>query len=94
MVLRNTIDAAVRSSRPEGAIEVRVTRIGDDGEVAVCCEPEPWNIECEDAGEPTFDDMNVSRYVTRMIVEAHLGTVTEQSDGRETSVRIRIPAIS
>jgi hypothetical protein len=93
MVLRNTIDAAVRSSRPHCPIDVRVTRVGDDAEVAVSYDPEPWNVEREDAAEPTFDDMNVSRYVTRMIVEAHLGTVTEQSDDRETTVRIRIPAI-
>jgi hypothetical protein len=36
--------------------------------------------------------MGVGRYVTTVIVEAHGGRLTEQTDGDVTTIRIRFPA--
>jgi hypothetical protein len=64
----------------------------DNAEIAISYQPHPSNAD-EDVEEPTFDDTTVRRYVTTMIVEAHLGTITEQSADGDTTLRIRIPAI-
>jgi signal transduction histidine kinase len=93
IVLRNTIHSACRSSRPDGPITVWLNRTaGDNAEIAISYQPRPSNID-EDPEEPSFDDVAVSRYVTTMIVEAHLGTLTERSEEGDTTLRIRIPAI-
>ena len=93
IVLRNTIDGACRSSRADGPITVWLrTMTNDNAEIAISYQPHPSNAD-EDVEEPTFDDTTVRRYVTTMIVEAHLGTITEQSADGDTTLRIRIPAI-
>jgi signal transduction histidine kinase len=93
IVLRNTIHSACRSSRADDPITVWLNRTaGDHAEIAISYQPHPSNID-EDAEEPSFDDVAVSRYVTTMIVEAHLGTLTERSEDGDTTLRIRIPAI-
>jgi signal transduction histidine kinase len=93
IVLRNTINSACRSSRDGSAIVVSLRRItGDRAEIAVSYQARPSHID-EDAEEPSFDDQTVSRYVTGMILQAHLGALTEESEKGDTTVRIRIPAI-
>jgi hypothetical protein len=66
--------------------------MGDCAEIAISYQPHPSNIDERDFDEPSFDDMAVSRYVTTTIIEAHLGTITEQSAEGDANVRIRIPA--
>jgi signal transduction histidine kinase len=93
IALRNTINSACRSARDGSAIVVSLRRItGDSAELAVSYQARPSHID-EDAEEPSFDDVAVSRYVTGMILQAHLGTLAEESDNGETTLRIRIPAI-
>jgi signal transduction histidine kinase len=57
--------------------------------------PSP-SVEGGDAphSDTDLDDMGVGRYVTEMVVEAHGGTLIEQADGGDATVRIRLPAMS
>ena len=95
MVIRNTIYGAARSSRAGGPVTVRLDRSGDDAEIGVSYHPYLSSDENGDAREPLtdFDDIGVSRYVTTQIVEAHGGTLIEQTDGDGTTVRIRLPVL-
>jgi nitrogen-specific signal transduction histidine kinase len=94
MVLRNAIDGATRASRPGGPVTIQLARSGDDAEVAISYQPQSSNGEAGDQcpNATDFDDMGVARYVTKVIVEAHGGTLTEQADGDVTTIRIRFPA--
>jgi len=93
IVLRNTINSACRTSRDGSAIVVSLRRLtGDSAEIAISYQARPLHID-EDAEEPSFDDVAVSRYVTGMILQAHLGTLAEESEDGETTLRIRVPAI-
>lgn len=93
IVLRNTIQAACRAARAGAPIAVSLHgTMGDCAEIAISYQPHPSNIDDRDFDEPSVDDMAVSRYVTKTIIEAHLGTITEQSAEREETLRIRIPA--
>ncbi len=102
MVLRNAIDGATRASRPGGPVTIRLARSGDDAEVAISYQPQLSQPQLSngEAGDQCphatdFDDMGVSRYVTTVIVEAHGGRLTEQTDDDVTTIttiRIRFPA--
>ncbi len=90
MVIRNTIHGATRSARPGGPVTVWVDCAGHDAEIGVSYQPDLSD------GDPTteFDDIGVGRFVTTMIVEAHGGTLTEQTGGGDTTVQIRLPVLS
>ncbi|HEY7188891.1 MAG TPA: PAS domain-containing sensor histidine kinase [Vicinamibacterales bacterium] len=93
IVLRNTMNSACRSSRDGSAIVVSLRRVaGDSAEIAISYQARPSHVD-EDAEEPNFDDMAVSRYVTGMILQAHLGALAEESAEDATTLRIRLPAI-
>ncbi len=91
MVLRNVIDEAFRSSRSGSPVTVVLRRQGADAEIGVRRQPLPpeeWTFEAH--GE--FDDLGVSRCVTKMIVEAHGGALRDEPAGPETTAWIRLPA--
>lgn len=96
MVLRNAIYAATRSSRPGGPVSIRLGSCGADAEVRVTYQVLSPSVEGGDAphSDTDLDDMGVGRYVTEMVVEAHGGTLIEQADGGDATVRIRLPALS
>src|SRR5262249_27418564 len=80
----------------DGAICVRLQKCGSDAELIVSYDPPasdevPGDLNCV---ENEFDDLSVARHVTAMLVEAHGGTVSEESDGGNTVVHIRIPALA
>ncbi len=90
MVLRNVIDEAFRSSRSGSPVTVLLRRQGADAEIGVRREPLPpeeWTFEAH--GE--LDDLEVSRCVTKMIVQAHGGALREEPAGPETTAWIRLP---
>jgi signal transduction histidine kinase len=96
MVLRNAIYAAIRSSRPGGPVTVRVGRCGADAEIRVTYQPPSPSVGSSDAlqSDNDLDDMGAGRYVTEIVVEAHGGTLIEQADGGDATVRITLPAMS
>jgi signal transduction histidine kinase len=96
MVLRNAIYTATRSSRPGGPVTIRLERCGADAEIRVVYQLPSPSIESGDAPhcDTDLDDLGVSRYVTAMVVKAHGGTLTEQVEGDDATVRIRLPALS
>jgi signal transduction histidine kinase len=92
LVLRNQIDVACRSSTASSPVTVRVTRDGPDAEVGVryrALPPEDRTVEA--LGE--YDDLGVSRCVTKLIVEAHGGALREETAGAETTAWLRLPAV-
>jgi len=93
MVLRNVIHAALRGSKPGAGVLVRLERRDADAEIAVSYRPDPSKIDVVDAAREgtEFDDIGVSRHVTMSLVEAHGGTLVEQSDRDHASVRIHLP---
>ena len=96
MVLRNAIYAATRSSRSGGPVTIRLGRCGADAEIRVTYQLPSPSVGSGDApqSDTDLDDMGAGRYVTEMIVEAHGGTLIEQADGGDATVRITLPAMS
>ena len=95
MVLRNAIDAAVRTARPATPVTIQLDRSGSDGEIAVSFRPSvSTDLDDTFRKEAEFDDLGVGRYVTTTIIEAHGGSFTEQFDDAVNTIRIRLPAIS
>jgi signal transduction histidine kinase len=93
MVLRNVIYAATRAARPDGGVAIGLKRSGNEAELAVSFQPPSSGEAADQAPAATeYDDIGVSRYITTTIVEAHGGTLTEQTDAGVTAIRIRIPA--
>jgi len=95
LALRNAIHAAARQSVPGGPVVVRLNRHGPDAEIDVSYQRDPAKEEAVDTPRPEteFDDAGVGRYVTAIIVQAHGGTVTEQTDCDRMTVRIQLPVI-
>jgi len=96
MALRNAIYAATRSSRPGGPVTIRLGRCDADAEIRVTYQLPSPSVESGDAphSDTDLEDMGVGRYVTEMVVDSACGTLIEQADGGDATVRIRLPAMS
>lgn len=95
MVLRNTIEAAVRSSRAGEPVTIRLRRCDRDTAIEVSYKPDESGGRYGEAQEATeFDEIGVRCFVTTTIVEAHGGTVTGRNDRDRATLGIQLPALS
>jgi two-component system, OmpR family, phosphate regulon sensor histidine kinase PhoR len=92
--LRNMVDAALRTSVLGSALTVLLTQQGADAQIGIRYEPLPPEQRTMSAalGEQ-YDDLRVNRSVATTIVEAHGGTLGEESQEREVTAWIRLPAM-
>jgi two-component system, NtrC family, sensor histidine kinase KinB len=90
MALRNVIDEALRSSISGAPLTVLLRRHDDQAAIGIRYRPVPP----EERSRETYgdyDDIGICRNVTATVLQAHGGTLSEESAGSETTAWIRLP---
>jgi signal transduction histidine kinase len=91
MALRNVVDEAVRTSTSGSPLTLMVRRQDADAEIGVRYRASRVEQRsCE--GYDEYDELGISRCVATTIVEAHGGTLRDETTGPDTTTWIRLPA--
>lgn len=92
MVLRNTFEAATRSSRAGQPVTIRLRACAHDAMVQVFYQTDE-GVRSGAPQAPEFDELGVGRCVTETIVALHGGTFTETTGRQGVTIRIQLPAL-
>jgi NtrC-family two-component system sensor histidine kinase KinB len=94
MVLRNVMHGAIRSSCAQAPVTARLVSTRDEARIGVRYRPR-LPLDHRENGVPgavtDYDDVAVGQYVTSLIVQAHGGTLSEQSDDGHVTVWVHLP---
>jgi signal transduction histidine kinase len=91
MALRNVVDEAVRTSPSGSPLTLMLRRQNGDAEIGVRYRGSAVEARsCE--GYEEYDELGISRCVATTIVEAHGGTLRDETTGNDTTTWIRLPA--
>jgi signal transduction histidine kinase len=92
LALHNLLDVALRSSLPGSPVTLVLRQRDGNAELGVRYAPlSPEELACEGTGE--YDDLGIARAVTKLVAEAHGGSLREETDGAETASWVRLPAV-
>jgi len=91
MALRNVVDEAVRTATSDSPLTLMLRRQNGEAEIGVRYRGSAVPARsCE--GYDEYDELGISRCVATTIVEAHGGTVRDETTGADTTTWIRLPA--